>query len=263
MGEIKKVLITAKTYPLPSKSHRELVCTGGVLEDGTFIRLYPINYRYRPEWERFEKYQWIEVDVEKNPDDKRPETFKLVKGSKIRLLEKIGSKRWAERKKYVLANGTQNMCHLNSIDQKIRSLGIVKPKEVKDVKVEPVDSDWKPSVKERRRQLTLLEKTKPLMKIPYKFSYVFECNDPDCKGHKMMDEDWEVGQLYRRMLRRYKVEQTACEKVRSKLLNDLCSPKRDIYFYVGTVYKHNTWVIVGTFCPPKDPLEAQTELNLE
>jgi len=262
MGEIKRVLITAKTYPTPSKSYRETVCTGGVLEDGAFIRLYPINFRYRPEWERFEKYQWIEVEVEKNPQDNRPETYKLVKGSKIITLDKIPPKNWAERRKYVLAKGTHDMCDLNSVDQKICSMGIVNPRVVRDVKVEPVDPDWKNSVKERRKQLTLLEETKPLMKIPYKFSYVFECKAPGCKGHKMMDEDWEVGQLFRRMLRKYKSEKKACEKVRAKLLEHIDSAKRDIHFFVGTVYLHNTWVIVGTFCPPKGPREAQTEMNL-
>lgn len=38
-----KVLITVKTYPIPSKRYDELVCTAGVTERGDFIRLYPIN----------------------------------------------------------------------------------------------------------------------------------------------------------------------------------------------------------------------------
>ena len=69
MGEKVKVLITVKTYPLPSESYNELVCTGGVLEDGSFIRLYPIDFRYRPYWEWYKKYQWVEVEVIKNEKD--------------------------------------------------------------------------------------------------------------------------------------------------------------------------------------------------
>ena len=38
----KKVLITVTTIPLPSRSYDELVCTAGVLEDGTWIRIYPM-----------------------------------------------------------------------------------------------------------------------------------------------------------------------------------------------------------------------------
>lgn len=40
--ERKKVLITVATYPLPSRTYEELVCTAGILEDGTWIRIYPV-----------------------------------------------------------------------------------------------------------------------------------------------------------------------------------------------------------------------------
>ena len=41
-----KILITVKTYPLPSTAYQETVCTAGVKEDGTWIRLYPVRFRY-------------------------------------------------------------------------------------------------------------------------------------------------------------------------------------------------------------------------
>lgn len=34
-----KILITVKTYPIPSQKYDELVCTAGVTENGEFIRL--------------------------------------------------------------------------------------------------------------------------------------------------------------------------------------------------------------------------------
>ena len=98
MGEKIKVLITIKTYPLPSKKHRELVCTGGVLEDGSLIRLYPIDFRYRPYWEWYSKYEWIELEVEKNESDPRPESYRPI--SEIKVISKALStkNKWAERK---------------------------------------------------------------------------------------------------------------------------------------------------------------------
>jgi hypothetical protein len=78
MPEKKKVLITVKTYPLPSAKYLELVCTAGMLEDGSFIRLYPVNYRYRPYWQWYKKYQWIEVEVEKHEKDPRKESYRPV-----------------------------------------------------------------------------------------------------------------------------------------------------------------------------------------
>jgi hypothetical protein len=64
--EKARVLIVVKTYPHPSESYQELVCTAGIREDGSFIRLYPIDFRYRPLYQWYKKYQWIEVDIEKN-----------------------------------------------------------------------------------------------------------------------------------------------------------------------------------------------------
>lgn len=56
-----KVLITVMTYPHPSRGYQELVCTAGVTESGEWIRLYPVDYRYREQHQQFKKYQWIEV----------------------------------------------------------------------------------------------------------------------------------------------------------------------------------------------------------
>ena len=41
-----RVLITVTTYPLPSRSHDELVCTAGILEDGSWIRIYPVPFKF-------------------------------------------------------------------------------------------------------------------------------------------------------------------------------------------------------------------------
>ncbi|MBL8817012.1 MAG: hypothetical protein JNL58_13370 [Planctomyces sp.] len=62
--ETIRVLILVKTYPLPSRGYQELVCTAGITEAGEWVRLYPIDYRYRPADQQFDKYQWIEVELE-------------------------------------------------------------------------------------------------------------------------------------------------------------------------------------------------------
>ena len=59
--ELNKVLITVMTYPHPSKKYQETVCTAGITEDGKWVRLYPIDYRYRPKHQKFRKWQWIEL----------------------------------------------------------------------------------------------------------------------------------------------------------------------------------------------------------
>ena len=122
MGERVKVLITVKTYPTPSSKYDELVCTAGVREDGSFIRLYPIDYRYRPYWQQFQKYQWVEVEIERPTRDPRPESFRPV--GEIRPLgPPIGSSNnWAERKQYVFAEGISKMCELQKKNQREKFL---------------------------------------------------------------------------------------------------------------------------------------------
>ena len=61
-----KILITVKTYPIPSAKYDELVCTAGVKENGNFVRLYPLNFRDLPYSQKYQKYQWIEVEAEKH-----------------------------------------------------------------------------------------------------------------------------------------------------------------------------------------------------
>ena len=72
----KRVLVTIKTYPQPSEKYVEIVCTAGICEDGSFIRLYPFPFRNLEEHSKFEKFRWIEVDVVKNANDPRPESYK-------------------------------------------------------------------------------------------------------------------------------------------------------------------------------------------
>ena len=76
MPERKKIYITVKTYPTISKEYSELVCTAGILEDGSWIRLYPVPFRKLEIDKKYPKYSWIEVDVTRNTADFRPETYR-------------------------------------------------------------------------------------------------------------------------------------------------------------------------------------------
>jgi hypothetical protein len=75
--KLTKVLITAKTYPSPAKKGVEVSCTGGITDDGHWIRLFPMPFRYLSKDKQFHKYQWIELQVTK-ASDSRPESFQPV-----------------------------------------------------------------------------------------------------------------------------------------------------------------------------------------
>jgi len=227
-----------------------------MLEDGSFIRLYPVDYRYRPIWQWYKKYQWIEVEVEKHDKDNRKESYRPKVETIKTLCSPLDTKgHWAERRAVVLKNPPVSMERLWA-QQKLdgTSLGLVKPREILDLIVEPDSETWKPSWEADIAQLRMFgPDRKPLEKIPYKFKYRFTCNDPRCKGHQMMIEDWEVGALYRNVLSSCGDPDKAAQSVRDKFLTTLCGPNIDTHFFVGTVLKYGTWIILGVFWPPVVP----------
>lgn len=250
-----KVLITVKTYPLPSTSYQELVCTAGVLPDGSFIRLYPVDYRYQPYWRWYKKYQWIEVDVEKHDRDPRKESYRPKMDTLRPLGEPLDTKnKWAERKKYVLAQRMRSMEELYELQERENvSLGIVRPKRVLDLVVEETEREWKSEWQTLFLQQRLFgPQQKPLEKIPFRFSYRFACDDPRCKGnHEMMIEDWELGQLLLTLRDSEQSEQVAVQKVKDKFLGQMCAPDVDTHFFVGTTLQYGKWIVLGVFWPKK------------
>lgn len=73
---LEKVLIAVKTYPTLSVKYDELVCTAGFLEDGRWVRIYPIPFRKLEYDKQYKKYDWVEVDIERNKSDFRLESYK-------------------------------------------------------------------------------------------------------------------------------------------------------------------------------------------
>jgi len=131
------------------------------------------------------------------------------------------------------------------------SLGIVRPKRVLDMVFEKVEGTWDEAQLGVLSQMRLFgEQPKELAKIPYKFSYVFECEDSD-KPHHAMCEDWELGVLFIKERQRLGSDEAAAESVRHKFFSDLCAPKNDTRFFMGTIFPYNTWVVLGVFYPPR------------
>ena len=95
------VLITVKTYPTISVKYDELVCTAGFREDGSWIRIYPVPFRKKTYDERYKKYDWISVDLERNEQDFRPESYRPAPGSKIEVIRHIDTENNWEKRKHI------------------------------------------------------------------------------------------------------------------------------------------------------------------
>lgn len=96
----KRIYILVKTYPVVSDKYSELVCTAGILEDGSWIRLYPVPFRFLEDEKRFPKFSWIEVEVQKRSEDFRPESYSPNLDT-LRVEEKMPVN-WRERKRSIL-----------------------------------------------------------------------------------------------------------------------------------------------------------------
>ncbi len=262
---LTKVLIAVKTYPTISTKYEELVCTAGFREDGSWVRIYPVQFRKKAYKEQYKKYDWIELDLVKNTSDFRPESFRPVAhDSEIKILSEIkadgGS--WDERRKFVLNKIYTNLTTLiaEAKDKSsYTSLAVFKPKEILDVLIEPCEREWSKEKLASLQQYNLfdtVEKDTPqvVRKLPYKFSYAL--TDENNRKATLMIEDWELGQLYWNCLKRHEghdAEVKACEDVRKKYL-DYFARTKDLHLFLGTSQQFhlvgpNPFMVIGTFHP--------------
>ena len=250
--DLKRVLVVVKTYPTPASKGAEVSCTAGVTDDGQWIRLFPIPFRFMGGNQRFHKYQWVEVAATKSSDP-RKESFEVdIDSLKIISAPLPTKDAWKARKEIILPLQAPSLCHLKrNRRQSGDTLGIFKPKIIHKFVIEPDTPDWTPAEREKLLQYSLYEKhpSKPLEKIPYKFSYRFTCDDPNCRGHKLICVDWELCQAYRQWKKKYGDDWG--EKVIERFETDMIL-RYDTYFFVGTIHGHPaSWIIVGLFYPPQ------------
>lgn len=271
----KKVLITVITYPLPSRSYDELVCTAGVLENGDWIRIYPVPLSFLLDLKGLGKvnnvkYTWIELELVKRTDDFRPESFspKHYDFRDLTLHNRLDTKNnWQLRKDFCLEKIYTNLTQLieDSKAPSNISLASFKPTEITEFEIEEDEREWKDEWKEIRKQgdLFATENNPEILipKLPYKFFYRFK--DDSGKSSRLMIEDWEIGALYWNCLRSAEGnEKIALEKVREQYESNFIK-NNDIYLFLGTTKEwhmrraKNPFVIIGVFYPKK---ESQTKL---
>jgi hypothetical protein len=59
-------------------------------------------------------------------------------------------------------------------------------------------------------------------------------------------------EAYRRWRDKYENQTVLLSKIRQKWLDELCSPKKDTYFYVGNIWQRpKQFMVLGVFYPPK------------
>lgn len=256
MNKGKDILICVKTYPEYSAKYTETVCTAGILKDTRkLIRLYPITYRYLEGDMKFEKYQWITAIIEKNPKDRRPESYK-VRPDSIRLGASMdASGNWQERKYWVLTE--QNI--FKSLEDLLEaqkkhgtSLGLIKIKELIKFEIAEKSKQEIEEAESKKKkimdQLAMFEVKKDLELLPFRFSLRFSCNDSRCRSHRASILDWEFGELFRKV----KGRQNWKELIQRKI-DQIATSDRDIYLFMGNMMGHpRAFSVLGFFWPKKE-----------
>lgn len=264
----KRIFITVKTYPNPSASYVETVCTAGIVENEGWIRLYPVPFRVSSSLrdKQFSKYQWISVDVSKRPPpDYRPESFSPQTGT-LELGEFIPPS--SDARKDIIFGNTRLYDDLDEIialaKQFKMSIATFRPSEIIDFyAIERIPREWT-----REEQLKLdseithgdffIDETyssSNLRKVPFKFIFRFK----DSKGRisNLMIEDWEVGMCFWNMLESSATEAEAVRKVIDKYTK--IWQEEDCTFFLGTTNKFqnmsapNPFVIIGLFHSKRSP----------
>lgn len=142
---LAKVLISVKTYPTLSTKYNELVCTAGFLENGVWIRIYPLPFRGLERDQKYKKWQWVELDLEPNNSDIRIESYKVKNLDSLNIIESLNTdQNWFERKEIVNKSNIYDDLSILIAKANIENLSLAtfKPAKILDFIVEEVDREW-------------------------------------------------------------------------------------------------------------------------
>ena len=196
--EMKRILITGKTYPNPARTGIEVACVGGVTEEGNWIRLFPIPFRLLADDKQFKKYDEIEVMAKKARSDQRPESYQVDPDSisVVRSMSSGGNK-WNEVREKLLPLVSASMCVIQEQRKITRvTLGAFQPTGQIKLTIEATETDWTPEQLQKLVNYGMFDKIpqSTLEKVPYKFVYHFNCGTSECNGHNISCIDWEMCQ---------------------------------------------------------------------
>lgn len=259
-----RILVTVKTYPELSKTYGETVCTAGIREDGTWVRLYPVPFRRLGESEQYKLYDWITCALVKHSGDPRPESYRPI--GEIERVDHVGTADgWRERRALLLRRprvyGSLSEL-IEAAKSNVSSLAVFKPARLIGFEWEETDREWDTGKLEAVRaiasQPNLFDDQswsrtfRIVDKVPYRFYYRIE--DADGRESRMRILEWQLGALYRNCLRLTEGDETAAlAKVKQKYFAEFL--KTDLHLFLGTTlawHKRapNPWTIVGVLPIP-------------
>lgn len=184
---LQDLVILGRAAPEEMSDGRQTVCTGAWSPKKGFIRLYPID----PQANLFSRWDVINAEVERNPNDYRHESWK-IKGRKKNQEEKIEVlKEYPREKRATLLHHLEDDC-VNDINEVKRSLGIIRPDSTPDLVFKEWEKDDSSGM--QAKLFSEIEDQKPDNRddFTYKIKIKYKC--PSCRTkqgyHKQTLLEW-------------------------------------------------------------------------
>jgi hypothetical protein len=260
-GERARVLVTVKATPQPSGKYGDTSCVAGVRLDGerpTWIRLYPIAFRWLDGDAQFRKYQVIEVEVRRRDSDTRRESYSPTQNS-WNVVETLPP--WEARHAVISRLAPTTTCELRraaAVDDAAPSLGLVYPSDVEGLLFE-AHPKWTPAQLENMRSRAVKEAAAlvsvggvvpPQLREPrFKVRYRYRCGDAGCGGHVGRILDWELTALQNRV---GGSDAQVRDAVIQKFQGEMFAPDRRSGFYMGNfedAAKRASFSVLGVYWP--------------
>ena len=240
----KTALIIGRASPEPSKKHIETVCTGGITESGEVLRLYPIPLRYLEKERKYKLWTWARFEVQRNPSDKRKESYRVREGS-IQVLAEVKS--WSERFPFLEKATVRDREILDELYHKDwTSIGVVEI-ELLDFYMRPQRKNWerdKPYIK----QFHLYTEVKPLEQLPIQMRLKFKCrNNPDCKTHECSLIGWQYMEAFRKFRDKYGSGEKAFDAINRKIRLLFGDDRKRAFALMGTHRWHGSWMVAELY----------------
>lgn len=252
----EKLLVIAKAYPELSKRYRTyLICTAGLTEEEEWRRIFPVPV---DEYFKntFSKRDWIEYEIRDEKGDHRKESKKIFPDS----IKNIGAKEDIEAIRRILRKERTTLEELKEEYKKDKSsIGVIRPIlenfELREREINQEKEDF------LTFQKTLIPTFRPKILREWP-SYQFRCSEGCENGHRIICEDIEATELYRKTTDKYKNDKDKIyEVVKGKLFDWMKT--RELYFIMGTHYVYATWLIISLIYPKKDLQKRLTECLIQ
>lgn len=240
----RRVCVLVKAYPQPSKRYEETVCVAAVTEDHRLFRLYPVRFRHLKPEQRFDRFDWIEVEMTKASEDPRPESHR-VKEDSISIVRRAKQAKLEERARLWLPSVVPSLTALHEAQKATgKSLGIVRPDpgsvRFRHQPIAKADQEEREALLAvyRAQQSLLEDPLKPLPAPEYAFRYEFTS-----AGHKhsMQIHDWEIQATYEAYKRKYGSPAAALEKMVEYF--EQMAPARNLHLIMGNMHR-SPWVFI-------------------